>query len=325
MGQEVPQEHLLAIVETQNEIAGSALDLDAVLSLVVRRAQSLTGADGALLELSEGQAVVCRAASGVAEPLLKMRVPVEGSFSSLCQQNGEIVNCRDVQADGRVNREACRQVGAASVLSVPVWQGPRVAGALTVSASVAGAFHYVDERTLDLLAGVMAAYLTRSVVAERADRESLYDDLTGLQNRRAFEQRLGAEVARIRRHGGALSLCLVDLDEFQEINDTLGSAVGDEVLRGVARRLEQVRGEDTAFRVGGDTFALMFPDTGVAGAHTAAQRLEEAILGDADCGGVEASWGVAELAGGDPAQLIAAAEADLLENKRARRRSRDSY
>jgi diguanylate cyclase (GGDEF)-like protein len=206
-----------------------------------------------------------------------------------------------------------------------VWQGSRAAGALTVFTGVAGAFHYADERALDLLAGVLAAHLTRSAVAERAGRENLYDDLTGLQNRRAFEQRLGSEVARTRRHGGVVALCLVDLDEFQEINDTLGHAVGDEILRGVARRLEQVRGEDTAFRVGGDKFAVIFPDTEAPGAHIAAQRLEAAIMGDADCGGVEASWGVADLAGGDPAQLVAAAEADLRDNKRARRRARDSY
>ncbi|HZU61145.1 MAG TPA: sensor domain-containing diguanylate cyclase [Solirubrobacteraceae bacterium] len=325
MGQEVPHEHLLAIIEAQNEIAGSALELDAVLALVVRRAQGLTRADGALLELSEGQDLTCPAASGTAESLLGMRVPSAGGLSSLCQQKGEIVHCRDAQADGRVKQAACRQMNVVSLLSVPVWQGSRVAGALTVTAGVAGAFHYADERALDLLAGMIAAHLTRSVAADRAGRESLYDELTGLQNRRAFEQRLGAEVARVRRHGGVLALCLLDLDEFQEINDTLGHAVGDEVLRGVARRLEQVRGEDTAFRVGGDKFAVIFPDTGVAGARTAAERLETAVLSDADCGGVEASWGVAELAGGDPAELVAAAEADLRDNKRARRRTRDSY
>lgn len=323
MGQAVPHEHLLAIIETQNEIAGSTLELDAVLALVVRRARGLTGAEAALLELSEGDELVCRAASGAAEPLRGARVPVQGTCSSLCQQNGEIVHCRDAEADGRVKQEACRQLGAVSLLSVPLWHGSQVAGSLTVFTGVPGAFHYADERILDLLAGVVGAHLTRSKVTERTGRESLYDDLTGLQNKRAFEQRLGSEVARVRRHGGALSLCLLDLDEFQEINDTLGHAVGDEVLRGVARRLEQVRGEDTAFRVGGDKFAVIFPDTGAAGAHTAAKRLEAAILADADCGGVEASWGVAELAGGDPAQLVAAADADLRDNKRARRRTRE--
>lgn len=328
MGQEAPSEHLLAVIETQNEIAGSVLDLEAVLNFVVRRAQALTRADGAVLELSDEAELVNRATSGAAAPLLGARAAVRDSFSGLCQQRGEIVHCRDTEAeadDQLVNREACRELGAMSLLSVPVWQGSLVAGALTVFTTLPDTFHYADERTLDLLAGMLSAHLTRSAVADRASRESLYDELTGLQNRRGFEQRLGAEVARVRRHGGELAICLLDLDEFQEINDTLGHAVGDEVLRSVARRLEHVRGEDTAFRVGGDKFAVIFPDTHAAGAHIAAQRLESAILADTDCGGVEASWGVAELAGGDPAQLAATAELDLRENKRARRRARDSY
>jgi diguanylate cyclase (GGDEF)-like protein len=325
MGQTVPHEHLLAIIETQNEIAGSTMELEAVLAVVARRAQGLTGADAAVLELADGDELVYRAVSGGAEPLLGTRVRVEGSSSSFCQQSGEIVHCRDAAADGRVNQEACGQIGAVSLVSVPLWNGSRVTGALTAFTGVVGAFHYADERILDLLAGVVAAHLSHAQVAERTERESLFDGLTGLQNRRAFDQRLGSEVARVRRHGGALSLCLLDLDDFQEINDTLGHPVGDEVLRGVARKLEQVRGEDTAFRVGGDKFAVIFSDAGTAGARTAAHRLEAAILGDADCGGVEASWGVAELAGGDPAALVGAAEEDLRENKRARRRARDSF
>jgi len=215
MGQAVPHEHLLAVIETQNEIAGSTLDLDAVLTLVVRRAQSLTKADAALLELSEGGELVYRAASGMVEPLQGTRVPAQGSASSLCRQNGEIVHCRDAEADGRVNQEVCRQLGVVSLLSIPLWHGSRIAGALTVFTGVAGAFHYADERTLDLLGAVVGAQLTNSKVAERTVRESLYDALTGLQNRRAFDQRLGAEVARVRRRGGALALCLLDLDEFQ--------------------------------------------------------------------------------------------------------------
>lgn len=325
MGQTIPHEHLLAVIETQNEIAGSTLELDAVLTLVVRRAQGLTGADTAVLELSEAEELVYRAATGTAESLVGTRAPLEGSFSALCHQNGEIVHCRDVSSDGRLALEACRQLGAVSLLSVPVWQGSQTTGALTVLSPVAGAFHYADERTLDLLAGVVAARLAHSRAAERTDQETLYDTLTGLQNRRAFDRRLGSEVARVRRHGGGMALCVLDLDEFQEINDTLGLPVGDEVLRGVARQLEQVRGEDTAFRVGGDKFAIIFPGVGVAGARTAAQRLEAGIMGDPDCGGVEASWGLAELDGGDPAQLLAAAEADLRDNKRARRRARDSF
>ncbi len=216
-------------------------------------------------------------------------------------------------------------MGAVSVLCVPLGRAEGRLGALTVYAGRQRAFRYADERTLDLLGGVIAAHLAHSEAFVEPSRETMLDVLTGLPDRQAFEHRLGSEVARIRRHGGHLSVCVMDLDAFQEINDTLGHAVGDEVMRGVAKRLSRVRGEDTAFRVGGDEFAIIFVGTEAEGARVAAARLENNVLADQGCGGVGVSWGVAQLDGGDPAELMATAEAELRENKRARRRTRESF
>ena len=107
------------------------------------------------------------------------------------------------------------------------------------------------------------------------------------------------------------------MDEFQEVNETLGRVVGDEVLRGVAGNVSQVRGEDEAFRLGADKFALIFPGVGSSGAEAAAHRLAAAVTADHGCGGVTVSWGVAELDGGDPAVLVAQVEAALSRAKRA--------
>jgi diguanylate cyclase (GGDEF)-like protein len=325
MTRSLPHERLLAILETQNEIAASALDLEAVMALVARRARVLTGADAAVLELQEDEEMVYRAASGAAESFLGLRVPLESSLSAHCARTGEIVHCRDAHTDGRLNPEACKLMGAVSILCVPIGRAEGGLGALTVYAGRQRAFTYADERTLDLLAGVIAAHLAHSEAFVQPKPETLYDVLTGLPDRQAFEHRLGAEVARVRRHGGQLALCLMDLDAFQEINDTLGHAVGDEVLRGVAKRLGRVRGEDTAFRVGGDEFAIIFVGASAEGARVAARRLEAAIQADQGCGGVGASWGVAELQAGDPAQLMADAQSELRETKRARRRTRESF
>ncbi|MFL5824617.1 MAG: diguanylate cyclase domain-containing protein [Solirubrobacteraceae bacterium] len=325
MGRSLPHERLLAILETQNEIAASAMELEAVIELVVRRARLLTGADAAVLELQEGEEMVFRAATGSAERFLGSRLPVADSVSAQCARVGEILHCRDAETDGRVNVEACRRLGAVSLLCVPLSRAHGSLGALTVYAGRSGAFHYTDERTLDLLGGVLSAHLTHSEAFEDSSKESMFDILTGLPNRKAFEQRLGSEVARVRRHGGELSVCLLDLDAFREINDTLGHAVGDEVLRGVARRLARVRGEDTAFRLDGDQFAIIFVGAGAEGARAAAKRLEAGIQADQGCGGVGASWGVAELEAGDPAQLMTTAKVELVDTKRARRGSSESF
>lgn len=325
MGRPPSQEHLLAIIETQNEIAGSALELDAVLALVVRRAQEMIGSEAAVLELPEQNEMVYRAASGTAEPLLGLRLGLADSFSGLCLESGEIINCGDTSKDPRANPEICRRIGAVSMLCVPIRRVIRPVGVLTAYSGARDAFQYTDERTLDLLGGVVASHLTHAERLPAETKESLHDLLTGLPNRRAFEQRLGSEVARVRRHGGTMALCLLDLDDFQEVNDTLGHPVGDEVLRAVARRLERVRGEDIAFRVGGDEFAVIFAGIGEVGARKAVRRLETAILSDPGCGGVEISWSVAELDGGDPTELLAAAKADLRHAQRGRRQDRDSF
>jgi diguanylate cyclase (GGDEF)-like protein len=319
------QERLLAIIDTQNEIAASALELDAVMAVVVRRAQELIGAEAAVLELPEEEEMLYRAASGIAEPLLGLRLPMNDSFSGQCFQSAEILNCPDARQDSRVNPEAARRMGAVSILCVPVRRVIRPVGVLTVYSGTTAAFDSLDEATLELLAGVIAGHLTYADRVPPATKDSLHDVLTALPNRRAFEQRLGSEVARIRRHGGTMSLCLLDLDDFHEVNDTLGHPVGDEVLRAVARRLERIRGEDIAFRVGGDEFAVIFSGIGETGARRAVRRLETAILSDPGCGGVEVSWAVAELDGGDPAELLAAAKAELRHTQRGRRHSRDSY
>lgn len=87
------------------------------------------------------------------------------------------------------------------------------------------------------------------------------DQLTGLYNRRSGEQRLDEEISRAARHGCPLTLLLVDLDGLKQINDTLGHAAGDHLLRSFAERLQRaVRGSDVAARIGGDEFMVLLPE-----------------------------------------------------------------
>jgi two-component system cell cycle response regulator len=90
---------------------------------------------------------------------------------------------------------------------------------------------------------------------------AVLDPLTGLYNRRFVEDRLRAEIARAERHGDALMVLLLDLDAFKGINDRLGHAAGDLVLREVAHRIRKaVRASDFAVRMGGDEFLVLLPE-----------------------------------------------------------------
>lgn len=109
-----------------------------------------------------------------------------------------------------------------------------------------------------------------SGLSDRAMR----DPLTELPNRRAFRERVIQEIDLERRYGTPFSIVLLDVDEFRGINDTLGYDAGDELLIWVGRiLLEHTRACDTAFRIGGEEFAVLCPSTGADTARTAADRL----------------------------------------------------
>lgn len=105
-----------------------------------------------------------------------------------------------------------------------------------------------------------------------------HDSLTGLLNRRALEELGEKEVSRQQRHGGALSLMLMDIDHFKAINDRYGHSVGDEALRGLARILkENMRDSDLVGRWGGEEFLCILPNTDVAEAQQTARRIRSAL------------------------------------------------
>jgi diguanylate cyclase (GGDEF)-like protein len=121
------------------------------------------------------------------------------------------------------------------------------------------------------VAALLASLKQRlAVESERA----LTDVLTGLKNRRGFQEAALAEIERARRHQQPFTLALLDLDDFKRVNDTLGHEAGDEVLVAVSDLLrERLRVVDVVCRVGGDEFALLLPETAASEAATAFRDL----------------------------------------------------
>jgi len=117
---------------------------------------------------------------------------------------------------------------------------------------------------------------------QRAARQlydsSMRDSLTDLHNRRVFDQRLREEHAFATRHQAPLSIVLLDLDHFKEVNDTWGHQAGDQVLRHVAGLVKRcVRQEDLAARLGGEEFAFLMRTESHAGARAVAERMRRRI------------------------------------------------
>lgn len=130
-------------------------------------------------------------------------------------------------------------------------------------------------------------FLTISLLARWRERErrvrilSTTDVLTGLPNRRALFERFERELARARRQQEPLSVCVVDLDHFKQINDRYGHAAGDEVLQYASRTLrEQLRDVDLLGRIGGEEFVIVLPDTDGEAARRALERCRAALSGE---------------------------------------------
>ena len=111
---------LLEVIRMQTEIAKLGMDLGGVMALVAERAQRLTGAFGAAVELAEEDDMVYRAASGAAELHLGMRLKRSSSLSGRCIHEEIALQCDDSDTDPRVDREACRLIGLRSMIVVPL-------------------------------------------------------------------------------------------------------------------------------------------------------------------------------------------------------------
>ncbi|MCC5950121.1 MAG: GGDEF domain-containing protein [Nitriliruptoraceae bacterium] len=133
-------------------------------------------------------------------------------------------------------------------------------------------FHAAERAMFDARAAERLQALQIAHRLDRAEREGVTDPLTGLANRRGFERRLHGELERADRDGTQLTVALLDLDDFKQVNDRFGHQVGDEVLRRVADLLtDHTRAADLPARYGGEEFALLLPATDRAAALAAAQ------------------------------------------------------
>ena len=164
-----------AIISTQRDIAQAALDMNAVLNLIVARTQDLTHASGAVIELAEGDEMVYRAASGRAAPYVGMRMKMTSGLSGECVRTGQILRCDDAERDPRVDLNECRRVGARSLIVVPLYYERQVKGVLQVQSPELYAFSPVDDHTLQLMAGLMGAAMSHT--AEFEARQATLNEL----------------------------------------------------------------------------------------------------------------------------------------------------
>jgi len=303
------QPRLLAIIELQNAIAAAALNADEVMHIVAERAGTLTSAATAMVALAEGDELVYRAVIGTTSYDVGGRVPKGASPAGRC-----LLDRRALRIDAATDAELGGAGGGGSLACVPLLYGETAVGVLEVRSGQAGAFSDEDVETLRVLGQIIAIALHRAYTYPRPRYDSLQDALTGLGNRRAFDERLDAELNRNRRFGHSFSLAVVKLDGLETAIDRLGQAAGDEMIRKTAMILKQhTRMIDGCFRVRADELAIVMPGTSLDGARIVAERCRVHSIESRVCeSGVRLGFGVVAAAEETAVEITARANAALV-------------
>ncbi|HXG26420.1 MAG TPA: GGDEF domain-containing protein [Candidatus Binatia bacterium] len=216
--------------------------------------------------------------------------------------------------------------GLSHTLSAPLRSGERgIVGAVVLSRRAREAWPESARRLLRGAAAETATALERADSFRAAEESASTDPLTGLPNRRYFDEFATLLSAR-RRKGDAVAVLMIDIDRFKVLNDTYGHPVGDEVLKAVANAITSaVRDQDVPARMGGEEFAVLLRNPGPDVAREIGERVRRAVrdldLADLGVPGVSVSVGVANATGPDEPihALVDRADRALLRAKRAGR------
>ena len=208
-----------------------------------------------------------------------------------------------------------------AMITVPLIARDSVKGALNIYRLGEDALFDDDEFELAKRFGDAAALaLDNAQIRARLEHQATTDSLTGLYNHRAFHERLRKSLASASRSHEAVSVLMLDIDDFKRVNDIYGHGAGDEILRGLAETLkDSVRTSDAVYRLGGEEFAIVIASRSPENAEQLAHRVVERVTAtDFDpAGRITISVGLARGPehAMNPRELIACAEAAMMSAK----------
>lgn len=307
------------------------VSMDDLLAQVLTKVIEITDADAGEISLLDGEhRLAVRAQQGFSEKWAHCEAV--RPLSCLCGtvvQSGELLRVEDVAASPLATRPACLAEGYRAYCGLPLRIAGEVIGLISLHHREPPAETAHRQDLLLTLGNLVAAITVNARLYDTTRRLALVDPLTDVGNRRAFADRLAAEIERSVRHDSPCALLFLDIDHFKLLNDRLGHAAGDRALQWVAGVLKaSVRGADFVGRWGGEEFVVLLVETSRDGARTVAERIRSEIASTRGphCGpgqefAVTVSIGVAALPG-DPADsdaLIAAADAAMYRAKCAGR------
>jgi diguanylate cyclase (GGDEF)-like protein len=252
-----------------------SLDLEIVLQELCREARELTEADSVSVRLPTEMADGFRFAVDFASALQSRAEYLDAQIDDLTWrvvQTGRPAIIEDAKAHSMFGPQSPVWLG--SLGAFPLRRGADVIGVLTVAFGRPQPFPPEKQRLLTALADNAAIAVRNAQLHENVEQSARTDPLTGLANRRSFNDAFTNEVRRARRYNLPLALIMADVDKLKSINDRYGHVVGDTLLIAAAQALRNaIRATDVPARFGGDEFVVILPGTSVADARHIAHRI----------------------------------------------------
>lgn len=300
------------------------LELDEATNHILDSLKQVVPYDSASVQLIEGDELVIVGGRGWKDEKVVrgMRFKITGDNpNSVVIQTGKPYRLGDVGAVYKKFREPPHD-HIRSWLGVPLIAQEKTIGLLAIDSATPDDFDEREVHTALEFASQVAIALENARLFRESQNQAITDALTGVHNRRGIFQLGEIEVKRSRRIHRPISVMMLDIDHFKQVNDRYSHAVGDQVLRMVAQRcLKALRGVDLIGRYGGEEFIILLPETNLAGARIIGERLRRSIMDSAfqtDAGEIyiTSSLGIAESGKKETLdQLVQRADAALYQAK----------
>jgi diguanylate cyclase (GGDEF)-like protein/putative nucleotidyltransferase with HDIG domain len=275
------QDEEVTLINRLISIVTSSVSIQMIFEGFAQELKKVVDIDWATINLIEGSELYFLALSTAIGSAWQTdeRIPLEGTATELACRERRSIYEADLKRHHRFwTWESHLQQGVRSVVYLPLIVTDRNIGSLVLASRKPNAYSSRQIKLLEKVALQIAAPIENAQLYAQLEQKSRIDGLTGLFNRRHFEERLNEEVSRHSRYGNMFSIFMIDLDNFKAYNDTYGHPAGDILLGQIGKIIKSsVRNVDHAFRYGGDEFVVILPQTARDDAHVVAERVRGQI------------------------------------------------
>jgi len=278
------QDKEITLINRLTTIITSSVSIQEIFEGFAQELKEVVDVDWATITLIDGDELYFSALSSTISPPWQTgeRIPLKGTATDwVCREKKSLYEADLVRYHRFWTGEHYLQQGIRSILYLPLSIKDQGIGSLVLASLKPNAYSHRQIRLLEQVALQIATPIENAQLYARAEQRSRIDELTGLFNRRHFEERLKEEIGRHSRYGNMFSLLLLDLDNFKTYNDIYGHPAGDILLNQLGKIIKgSIRSADQAFRYGGDEFAVILPQAAVDDAYVVAERVRVHIARD---------------------------------------------